>query len=736
MANDCPVCRLVTVSTLAPDAAETCPRCGRSLRNHSAKITQTSSASTAGKSPGSANTASGLPSTRLAADSLHQTGESLLGRYTLLRELGRGTFGTVWLAQDEQLNRKVAVKIPRHELADDSENDQFSHEAKIAAQLAHPGIVAVYDVQRLKSGEWFVVMEYIDGKTLADSLKENRPTPGQTASWAAQIADALHAAHRQSLVHRDLKPANILLDWLGQPHIADFGLAVTEELQRRLAGNIAGTLLYMAPEQVRGETHRLDGRADIWSLGVILYEMLTGKRPFGGKRDELFDEIQHRQPRPPRQIDERIPVELERICLKCLAKDPGSRYSTAADLAAELHSWKTGKPSAKKWPIVAAATAAALVLLLAIGIPLVLSTRGTTKGTKATQGKSQSAAKQEVDTVVQELRKLLAEQNQRQKVTSIPSVAPPAADPPAVAGHVPPFELPAEMEPLGSKINAAREAKDEVEEFKLLFEATNELPDRGYAAESELAARRLVEVAGNDPTQRPLALGQWGLALSRIGKPEMALSPLRESAQSYRAVFDVVKHLPDGPVKEKDLSHMARMIGIAQLRLGNAQKKLGRKQLAREAYQEAEAVLAAFDRKSELVTLITNYGSLESEAGNYAEARKLYDRGIELARELKDGESETELLVNLANAHSRAGDESTANATYAKAYQRLTPQSSYDLHASLLSSWGMTLLELDRPEEARQRLEELRTFARSNDARIQQILQLLPALKKSLKKQL
>ena len=289
------------------------------------------------------------------------------------------------------------------------------------------------------------------------------------------------------------------------------------------------------------------------------------------------------------------------------------------------------------------------------------------------------------------------------------------------------------MEPLGSKIKAAREAKDEPEEYRLLFEATNELPELGYAAEAELAARRLVEVAGNDSTDRPLALGQWGLALVRIGKPEMAISPLRESAQSYRALFDALKRLPDVPAKEKGLSQMARMIGIAQLRLGNAQRKLGRKQLAREAYREAEAVLTALDRTSELVTLITNYGGLESEDGNHAEALKLFDRGIDLARELKDGESETELLVNLANAHSRAGDESTANATYAKAYQRLTPQSSYDLHSSLLANWGQTLLELGRPEEARQRLEELRTFARPNDARAQQILQLLPALKKSPK---
>jgi len=520
MAIDCPVCRHVTVSTLAPDAAETCPRCGRGLRDDSA----TASASTAGKSLGSVNTATSPARPGYAPEALHQPGESLLGRYTLHRELGRGAFGAVWLAQDEQLSRKVAVKIPRREIADTSECDQFVHEAKIAAQLTHPGLVSVFDVQKLPSGEWFVVMEYIDGRTLADTLKETRCTSNQAAAWAAQIADALHAAHRQSLVHRDLKPANILLDWLGHPHIADFGLAVTEDLQRRLAGTIAGTFLYMPPEQVRGEAHRLDGRADIWSLGVILYEMLTGKRPFGGSRDELLDEIQNRAPRPPRQFDERIPVELERICLKCLAKDPSGRYSTAADLAVELRNSTEAKPKSNKWLLVAAGTAGALLLLLGIAIPLILWPRGSKKETKATKDKLQSASKEDVSAAVKELRKLLAEQNQRKQETSVPPVVSSESSGPSLTDPVPPFELPAEMAALSSRLNAARAVKDESEEFRFLLEATNELPERGYAVLAELAARRMVQLVENDPTMRPMALGQWGVALSRIGKPELAKS--------------------------------------------------------------------------------------------------------------------------------------------------------------------------------------------------------------------
>lgn len=185
MANNCPICRLVTASTLAPDAAATCPRCGRSLREDAAENAKTSTASIVGRSAECEDTASGPLPPGISVDT-HQPGESLLGRYTLVRELGRGTFGSVWLAQDEQLDRKVAVKIPRRLDMDASESDLFAHEAKIAAQLSHPGIVAVYDVQKLDSGEWFVVMEYIDGRTLQETLRDTRCTPDQAASWCTK----------------------------------------------------------------------------------------------------------------------------------------------------------------------------------------------------------------------------------------------------------------------------------------------------------------------------------------------------------------------------------------------------------------------------------------------------------------------------------------------------------------------------------------------------------------------
>jgi serine/threonine protein kinase len=265
----------------------------------------------------------------------------VVDRYRIEGELGRGAFGTVFLARDLELERQVAIKIPGGpHTATPGQIGQLVEEARAAAQLQHPSIVSLYDVQSLPDGRLYAVMKYVEGRSLREQLTQERLPPDQLAEMFAAIADGLAYAHERGFVHRDLSPSNILLDEALRPLIADFGLALHERGLQRRVGEQAGSWAYMAPEQVRGETHRLDGRTDIWALGVMLYEALTERRPFLGQdAGEIAEEIQHRDPKPPRQIRREIPRTLEAICLRCLAKSPSNRYLTAGDLANDLRQW-------------------------------------------------------------------------------------------------------------------------------------------------------------------------------------------------------------------------------------------------------------------------------------------------------------------------------------------------------------------------------------------------------------
>jgi tRNA A-37 threonylcarbamoyl transferase component Bud32 len=290
-----------------------------------------------------------------------------IGRYSVLGLLGKGTFGRVYLAKDPRMNRQVAIKVAREEqLRMRFGRERFLADARSAARLSHPGVVHVYDVEE-HGNLLYIVQEYIDGLDLdfciSNEMRHERWPQERIASMMGAVARALAYAHKQGLVHRDLKPANILIDCDGNPHVADFGLAIDESTQRDHRGELAGSPAYMSPEQVRREAHHLDGRSDIWSLGVILYELATGSRPFNGADvPELYDEILNRNPKPPRMIDDKISPELERIILKCLAKPVTERYTTALELARELQ--KLG-PRPQRWWWVAAAFVA---IIFSIGI--------------------------------------------------------------------------------------------------------------------------------------------------------------------------------------------------------------------------------------------------------------------------------------------------------------------------------------------------------------------------------
>lgn len=272
-------------------------------------------------------------------ETAHVEVPTALGPFQSITQIGKGGFGVVCRAVDSRNNEKVALKFPRRKiLLNDQLLAMFLEEASRAQQLDHPGIVRTYSVLQ-EGGYLAIVQQLIAGTDLKQTLEQER-THIQIAELIANVADALSYAGRQGIVHRDLKPSNILIDEQGRPYIADFGMALHESVQLDSPNQRCGTPPYMSPQLVAGLTKNLDGRTDIWSLGVILYELLAGKRPFRGRTvDQIFAQIETRDPKPLRQMDPSIDKELERICLKCLARPARDRYLTADDLADDLRHW-------------------------------------------------------------------------------------------------------------------------------------------------------------------------------------------------------------------------------------------------------------------------------------------------------------------------------------------------------------------------------------------------------------
>ena len=266
--------------------------------------------------------------------------------------------GRVYKARHINLQRLVALKVIL--AGEDAEAEQvarFREEAKAIARLQHPNIVQIYEVGE-QNGHPFFSLELVEGGSLAEQLRGTPLHPARAAQLVETLARAVHAAHQQGVIHRDLKPANILLappsfvtghaggmeGWV--PKITDFGLAKKRDDSTglTLSGAVMGTPAYMAPEQAAGRSREIGPASDTYALGVILYELLTGRTPFQGTTMEVLDQVRHVAPLPPRRIEPEIPANLETICLKCLEKEPGKRYSSASALAADLRRFVENKP--------------------------------------------------------------------------------------------------------------------------------------------------------------------------------------------------------------------------------------------------------------------------------------------------------------------------------------------------------------------------------------------------------
>ncbi|MBI4617923.1 MAG: serine/threonine protein kinase [Planctomycetes bacterium] len=274
-----------------------------------------------------------------------------IGRYRLVRPLGRGGMGTVFEAEDPELDRRVAIKVLREPAAGSDSIERLRREASIAARLGHPNIVGVHEVSSAPgpAGQpvHFIVMDCIDGRTLADMMRDGTSSLAERVAILEVVARTVAFAHARGVVHRDLKPGNVLVESTGRVLLCDFGLARAEGFEARLTGScdVLGTPAYMAPEQVDPGSGEIDARTDVHALGALLYECLTGTLPFRGRtREEIFYRIRFDDPPRPRRIDPSIPADLEAVALHALAKEKSRRTASAEEFAEDLRRWLAGEP--------------------------------------------------------------------------------------------------------------------------------------------------------------------------------------------------------------------------------------------------------------------------------------------------------------------------------------------------------------------------------------------------------
>lgn len=352
-----------------------------------------------------------------------------LGSYKIQELIGNGASGLLYRAIDPRIDREVAIKVLRSELASQDESRQrLNREARAVAGLTHENVVQLYEFGNAPGFPPYLVMECINGESIAQRMKRVQVVPPKVSvEFAIPVARALAAAHKQNLIHRDVKPSNILLDEANKPKITDFGLALLDDGNSELTreGSLAGTPAYISPEQIL-DPHNVDGRTDTYSLGVVLYQMLTGELPFQGVVRMTLLAVLHKDPPPPRQYNDVIPRDLETIVLKAMSKDRDKRYATADEFADDLQRWKNGEPIharpvgkferfwrwCRRNPRVAALSTAVALLLTTITVGSVIASVNLAAARKRAE-EAAIAAESQRDQAFETLNGLVYEVNEK-----------------------------------------------------------------------------------------------------------------------------------------------------------------------------------------------------------------------------------------------------------------------------------------------------------------------------------